>query len=71
LTSSQIEYNNTITGDTVNTGVGCTGGGTLLNIGFTTPSGFATYIQSCYNMQSGSLVYTRHVLPGQAIQRKD
>jgi hypothetical protein len=69
--SNQLECKNTITGDTINTGISCTGGGTILNLGFTTPSGFATYIQSCYNMQTGSVVYTRHVLPGLALPRKE
>lgn len=68
--SAQLECRNTITGDTTNTGVSCTGGGTILNLGFTIPGGFATYIQSCYNMVTGSVVYTRHVLPGRALPRE-
>ncbi|ETN64319.1 deoxyribonuclease I [Anopheles darlingi] len=56
------------TGHLQNTGQSCGGGGTLLNLGFDIPSvGFVTYIQSCYNMQTASVVYTRHVIPGAAI----
>ncbi|XP_050079717.1 uncharacterized protein LOC126567541 [Anopheles maculipalpis] len=56
------------TGSLQNTGQGCGNGGTLLNLGFDVPSvGFVTYIQSCYNMQTASVIYTRHIIPGTAI----
>uniref|UniRef100_A0A182N2J4 DNA/RNA non-specific endonuclease domain-containing protein n=1 Tax=Anopheles dirus TaxID=7168 RepID=A0A182N2J4_9DIPT len=56
------------TGTHQNTGQSCGNGGTLLNLGFDVPSvGFITYIQSCYNMQTASVIYTRHVIPGNAI----
>ncbi|XP_058054478.1 uncharacterized protein LOC131206100 [Anopheles bellator] len=56
------------TGHHQNTGQSCGGSGTLLNLGFQVPNaGFVTYIQSCYNMQAASVIYTRHVIPGEAI----
>uniref|UniRef100_A0A182PC70 DNA/RNA non-specific endonuclease domain-containing protein n=1 Tax=Anopheles epiroticus TaxID=199890 RepID=A0A182PC70_9DIPT len=51
------------TGSLQNTGQSCGSGGTLLNLGFDVPSvGFITYIQSCYNMQTASVIYTRHTV---------
>uniref|UniRef100_A0A182N2I3 DNA/RNA non-specific endonuclease domain-containing protein n=1 Tax=Anopheles dirus TaxID=7168 RepID=A0A182N2I3_9DIPT len=45
------------------------GSGTLLNLGFDIPNvGFITYIQSCYNMQTASVIYTRHTIHGTAIK---
>ncbi|GAB0091767.1 DNA/RNA non-specific endonuclease [Sergentomyia squamirostris] len=68
-TSSQLACTNTITGDTTNTGSNCANDGTILNIGFNTydTPGFVTYIQSCYSFSTGSTRYTRHILPGRAI----
>ncbi|XP_059620187.1 uncharacterized protein LOC132264119 [Phlebotomus argentipes] len=67
--SSQLACANTITGDITNTGSNCGNDGTILNIGFNTfdTPGFVTYIQSCYSLSTGSVRYTRHVLPGRAI----
>ncbi|XP_050079715.1 uncharacterized protein LOC126567539 [Anopheles maculipalpis] len=50
----------------------CGNGGTLLNIGFVVPDfiPFVTYIQSCYNLQTNSAIYSRHVIRGQAINDK-
>ncbi|XP_058067056.1 uncharacterized protein LOC131216554 [Anopheles bellator] len=56
------------TGQVVKTSLSCAGSGTLFNIGFRIPSvGFVTYIQSCYNLRTASVIYTRHVIPGAAI----
>ncbi|XP_050079716.1 uncharacterized protein LOC126567540 [Anopheles maculipalpis] len=54
-----------------NTGQSCANDGTLLNLGYDIPNvGFAKYIQSCYNMDTASVIYTRHVIPGGAIDGK-
>lgn len=60
---------NGINGDTVSTGQACANNlGKLITLGFNLgTSGFVTYIESCYNMNTGSTLYTRHILPGQAI----
>lgn len=71
-TTSNLECTNTITGDYQATGSSCgNGAGSLIHLGFNTLTyGFTTYIQSCYDMVSGSVRYTRHPLPGQAIDCK-
>lgn len=43
------------------------GAGSLINLGFSTTPGFTPYIESCYDMNTGSVRYTRHKLPGAAI----
>ncbi|XP_058124238.1 uncharacterized protein LOC131265928 [Anopheles coustani] len=60
------------TGSVQNTDQDCGGGaGTLLNVGFEVDRvGFVTYIQSCYNMRTASVIYTRHVIAGGAINNK-
>ncbi|XP_055701132.1 uncharacterized protein LOC129800628 [Phlebotomus papatasi] len=69
VTSSNLACTNTITGDYSITGANCGNDGTIINIGFNTydSPGFVTYIQSCYSMSTGSVRYTRHVIPGRAI----
>lgn len=71
-TTGSLTCKNTITGDYQNTGRSCGHDGTLINLGFNTGAthGFTTYIESCYSMVTGSLRYTRHIIPGQAIARK-
>lgn len=58
-----------IYGDTVSSGQACGNNlGQLITLGFNLgTSGFVTYIESCYNMNTGSTLYTRHIIPGQAI----
>ncbi|XP_035901001.1 uncharacterized protein LOC118507106 [Anopheles stephensi] len=46
-------------------------GGTPVNIGFHVPSvPCVTYIQSCYNIRTTSVIYTHHVIRGAAIEHK-
>lgn len=58
-----------IFGDTVSSGPACGNNlGQLITLGFNLGnSGFVTYIESCYNMNTGSTLYTRHIIPGQSI----
>ncbi|XP_050080712.1 uncharacterized protein LOC126568300 [Anopheles maculipalpis] len=59
------------TGSVQKTTESCGFDGTLLNLGFDVPNvGFVTYIQSCYNLNKASIIYTRHVIPGAAINHK-
>ncbi|EDS26313.1 deoxyribonuclease I [Culex quinquefasciatus] len=46
----------------------CAGGaGQTRNIGYSDGTAFVTYIQSCYNVATASVIYTRHVIPGAAV----
>lgn len=66
--TSNLQCNSQITGDYVATGTRCGNGyGSLINLGFSTTLGFTTYIASCYDMVTGSVRYTKHPLPGAAI----
>ncbi|KAL1397666.1 hypothetical protein pipiens_009593 [Culex pipiens pipiens] len=58
-----------ITGDLDATTTACAGGaGQFRNIGFRLTDGqLVTYIQSCYNVNTASVIYTRHIIPGRAI----
>lgn len=67
----QLECQNTITGDFQVTDISCGNGvGSLILLGFSTTLGFTTYIESCYDMITGSVRYTKHPLPGAAISCK-
>uniref|UniRef100_A0A8W7PIU1 DNA/RNA non-specific endonuclease/pyrophosphatase/phosphodiesterase domain-containing protein n=1 Tax=Anopheles coluzzii TaxID=1518534 RepID=A0A8W7PIU1_ANOCL len=56
------------TGTHRNWGTSCGSGGTLLSLGFDVPGlAFVTYLQSCYNMQTASVLFTRHMIRGSAI----
>lgn len=65
-----IECSETIFGNIETTTVNCSNGnGVFQNIGFTTNlTGFVPYIQTCYNMNTGSAIYSRHIIPGKSIK---
>ncbi|XP_053686107.1 uncharacterized protein LOC128735648 [Sabethes cyaneus] len=67
--SSSLTCSQRITGQIDITTTSCgNGAGQLRNIGFTTVEGpLVTYIQSCYNVNTASVIYTRHIIPGRAI----
>lgn len=68
--SKLIECSKTITGDIETTTETCFNEiGVIQNIGFSTAkTGLVPYIQVCYNMNTGSVIYTRHIIPGIAIR---
>lgn len=70
--SKIIECSKTITGDIETTTATCSNSiGVLQNIGFkTVQTGLVPYIQVCYNMNTGSVMYTRHTIPGKSIKCK-
>ncbi|XP_052563976.1 uncharacterized protein LOC120425286 isoform X2 [Culex pipiens pallens] len=70
LDSSALTCSTRVTGEVEVTSTACGGGsGQLRNIGFRNSSGqMVTYIQSCYNFNTASVFYTRHVIPGRAIK---
>ncbi|XP_041785460.1 uncharacterized protein LOC121600685 [Anopheles merus] len=56
------------TGKHRNSGTSCGSGGTLLSLGFNVPGlAFITYLETCYNMQTASVLFTRHTIRGSAI----
>ncbi|XP_055600097.1 uncharacterized protein LOC129749196 [Uranotaenia lowii] len=59
-------------GELAITSTSCANGlGQIRNLGFTTQQGaFVTYIQSCYNVNTASVIYTRHIIPGRAVDHK-
>ncbi|XP_058835016.1 uncharacterized protein LOC131692155 [Topomyia yanbarensis] len=67
--SSALTCSQRITGEIDITTSSCgNGAGQLRNIGFRTAGGtLVTYIQSCYNVNTASVIYTRHIIPGRAI----
>ena len=65
-----FQCNTGITGDLKDTGEPCDNGGTMLYLGFNTSFHFIPYITVCYNMKTASTVWTKHVIPGKAIQCK-
>ncbi|XP_058464821.1 uncharacterized protein LOC131438670 [Malaya genurostris] len=67
--SSALTCTQRITGEIDITSNDCANGaGQLRNIGFRTADGqLVTYIQSCYNVNRASVIYTRHIIPGRAI----
>ncbi|XP_055533586.1 uncharacterized protein LOC129723411 [Wyeomyia smithii] len=67
--SSSLTCSQRITGQIDITTDSCgNGAGQIRNIGFTTAEGsLVTYIQSCYNVNTASVIYTRHIIPGRAI----
>lgn len=70
--SNLIDCSKTITGDIETTTATCANAvGVLQNIGFkTAQTGFVPYIQVCYNMNTGSAMYARHIIPGKSIKCK-
>lgn len=72
VSSAALTCSQRITGEIQITSTSCGGGaGQLRNIGFLNPSSqLVTYIQSCYNVNTASVIYTRHIIPGRAINRK-
>ncbi|XP_055590773.1 uncharacterized protein LOC129742854 [Uranotaenia lowii] len=68
ISSTDLQCSGRITGDLQETGKSCGVGGSLLNIGFDVQDvGFITYIESCYDKALASVIYTKHVIPGAAI----
>lgn len=69
--SLNLQCENTITGQNEQTTNTCWQDTAIMQrIGFNTNSlaiGFVTYIDVCYSMASGSVRYTRHIIPGRAI----
>lgn len=69
--SKDLQCQNTMTGQSEITSDSCwLGTGKMQRIGFSTASlsiGFITYIDLCYNWATGSVRYTRHIIPGRAI----
>ncbi|XP_055389652.1 uncharacterized protein LOC129618726 [Condylostylus longicornis] len=64
----KLECNSISTGDVRTTNKKCEANGNILEIGFDTQNdGFVKYIEVCYNLKSASVVYTRHTIPGAAI----
>ncbi|XP_062555014.1 uncharacterized protein LOC134220074 [Armigeres subalbatus] len=69
VSSSALTCSQRITGQLTSTTTSCgAGAGQLRDIGFLNPSNqLVTYIQSCYNVNTASVIYTRHIIPGRAI----
>lgn len=72
MQSTLLDCKSTITGDILNTGTVCgNSAGVILNIGFKAGTyGFLPLIQSCYNMKTASVIYTRHIIYGKTIDCK-
>uniref|UniRef100_A0A182JT78 DNA/RNA non-specific endonuclease domain-containing protein n=1 Tax=Anopheles christyi TaxID=43041 RepID=A0A182JT78_9DIPT len=68
INASGIVCAKVVTGDHQLTSEGCENGGTLRNIGFDVPGiGFVRHFSVCYNSQTASAIYTKHVIYGDSI----
>ena len=66
-----VQCSGRMTGDALETDESCGVKGTLLKLGFEVEEvGFLTYIESCYDRSEASVIYTKHVIPGAAIERE-
>ncbi|KAL9704095.1 hypothetical protein quinque_007613 [Culex quinquefasciatus] len=64
-----VQCSGRMTGDALATEESCGVKGTLLKLGFDVEGvGFLTYIESCYDRPEASVIYTKHVIPGAAIE---
>uniref|UniRef100_A0A182NNC4 DNA/RNA non-specific endonuclease domain-containing protein n=1 Tax=Anopheles dirus TaxID=7168 RepID=A0A182NNC4_9DIPT len=65
---SSIVCTKVVTGDYQPTNEACENAGTIRNIGFDVSSvGFVKHFSVCYNSQTASTVYTKHVINGDSI----
>lgn len=69
IKSSELRCSGRMTGDVIDTEQRCGVNGTLKKIGFDVKNvGFVTYIETCFNNVSASVIYSKHVIPGSAIE---
>uniref|UniRef100_A0A182FLR6 DNA/RNA non-specific endonuclease domain-containing protein n=2 Tax=Anopheles albimanus TaxID=7167 RepID=A0A182FLR6_ANOAL len=65
---SQVVCSRPVTGDREPTNKPCANSGTIHNIGFQIDGvGFVKHFDVCYNAQTSSVVYTKHMIPGDSI----